>query len=205
LAHLQRRRSDLPDNALGLAERLLAARDLLFEHIDGLIPDQLQAQKTRLHGDLHLGRVIVVQNDVFFVGFAGEPRRPLAQRRAKGSPLRDVAAMIRAFDYAAEAAVRHLAATRPAAEARMTQLAEAWRRRAVEGFRAAYHRTMRGCAAYPASKSQVRKMLAFFILEKAVSEIAYDLVNRPSWVGIPIRGVLDILTRGRSGTGAQSA
>jgi maltose alpha-D-glucosyltransferase/alpha-amylase len=63
---------------------------------------------------------------------------------------------------------------------------------------------MRGCAAYPASKRQVREVLAFFILEKAVSEISYDLANRPSWVGIPIRAVLDILTKGRAGGGARS-
>jgi maltose alpha-D-glucosyltransferase/alpha-amylase len=106
LAHLQRWRSDLPDHAGNLADRLLAARDLLFERIDGLIPDQLQAQKTRLHGDFGLGKVIVVQNDLFIVDFEGDSDRPLAQRRAKSSPLRDVAGMIRSFDYAAEAAVR---------------------------------------------------------------------------------------------------
>jgi maltose alpha-D-glucosyltransferase / alpha-amylase len=202
LAQLQRGRSDLPDAARDLADRLLAARDLLFEHIDGLIPDHLQAQKTRLHGDFHLGQVIVAKNDLFIVDFEGEPARPLAQRRAKGSPLRDVAGMMRSFDYAAEAAVRHLAAARPTAEARIAQLAETWRHRAVEGFRAAYHRTMRGCAAYPASKRQVRELLAFFSLEKAVYEISYELGNRPGWVGIPIRGVLDILTKGRARAGA---
>jgi maltose alpha-D-glucosyltransferase/alpha-amylase len=205
LARLERRRSDLPEDARDLADRLLATRDQLFERIDGLMPTQLQAQKTRLHGDFHLGQVIVVQNDLFIVDFEGEPRRSLAQRRAKGSPLRDVAGMIRSFDYAAEAAVRHLAATRPAAEARMTQLADTWRQRAAEGFRAAYHRTMRGCAAYPASKRQVREMLAFFTIEKAVYEISYELANRPSWIGIPIRGVLDILTKRREGASARSA
>ena len=87
----------------------------------------------------------------------------------------------------------------------MTQLAGAWRHRAIEGFRAAYHRTMRGCAAYPASKRQAREMLAFFILEKAVYEISYELANRPNWIGIPIRGVLDIITKGREGAAALPA
>ncbi len=204
LANLERRRSALPDNALDLADQLLAVRDQLFEQIECLIPDEIVAAKTRLHGDFHLGQVIVVQNDLFIIDFEGEPARPLAQRRTKASPLRDVAGMIRSFDYAAEAAVRHLAAARPAAEARLAQLAEAWRHRAVEGFRAAYHLKMRGCASYPASKRQVRDMLAFFILEKAVYEVSYELANRPSWVGIPLRGILGILTKRREASSVLS-
>ena len=142
-------------------------------------------------------RCIVVQNDFFIIDFEGEPARPLAARRRKSSPLRDVAGMIRSFDYAAVAAVRQLAEARPAAEPRMMQLAEAWRQRAVDGFRAAYRKTMRGCAAYPASKKQAREMTAFFTLEKAVYEVSYELANRPDWVDIPLKGILGILARTR--------
>ena len=156
----------------------------MFAHIRTLLPDEIAAQKTRFHGDYHLGQVIVVQNDFFIVDFEGEPSRPLAERRAKSSPLRDVAGMIRSFDYAAVAAVRHLAETRAAAEPRMIELAESWRQRAVDGFRAAYRKTMRGCAAYPASKKQAREMTAFFTLEKAVYEVSYEMANRPSWASI---------------------
>ncbi len=158
-------------------------------------PGQVEAQKTRYHGDFHLGQVIVAQNDFFIIDFEGEPALPLASRRRKSSPLRDVAGMIRSFDYAAVAAVRQLAEARPAAEPRMTQLADAWRQRAVDGFRAAYRKTMRGCAAYPASKKQAREMTAFFILEKAVYEVSYELANRPAWVDIPLKGILGILAR----------
>jgi maltose alpha-D-glucosyltransferase/alpha-amylase len=103
--------------------------------------------------------------------------------------------MIRSFDYASFTAVRQLAEARPAAEPRMLQLAEAWRQRAVDGFRAAYRKAMRGCPGYPASKKQAREMLAFFTLEKAVYEVSYELANRPGWVDIPLRGVLEILGR----------
>jgi maltose alpha-D-glucosyltransferase/alpha-amylase len=144
-----------------------------------------------------LAHVIVVQNDFYITDFAGEPARPLGARRRKGSPLRDVAGMIRSFDYAAVAAVRQLAETRPAAQPRMAQLAEAWRQRAIDGFRAAYRRTMRGCPAYPASKRLARQMTNFFMLEKAVYEVSYELANRPDWVEIPMRGVLDVLARAR--------
>jgi maltose alpha-D-glucosyltransferase/alpha-amylase len=112
--------------------------------------------------------------------------------------------MIRSFDYAAVAAVRHLAETRPAAEPRMTQLAETWRQRAVDGLRAAYRKTMRGCPAYPASKKQAREMVAFFMLEKAVYEVGYELANRPNWVDIPLDGILAILNRRKAAASAET-
>jgi maltose alpha-D-glucosyltransferase / alpha-amylase len=136
-----------------------------------------------------------VQNDFYFIDFEGEPARPIATRRRKSSPLRDVAGMIRSFDYAAIAAVRQLGESRPAAMPRMSRLAEAWRQRAVDGFRAAYRREMRGCPAYPASKLQAKALIDFFILEKAVYEVSYELANRPSWVAIPLNGILRVVEK----------
>ena len=202
LSQLERDRHSLAPPTQALAERLHTLREELFGQICTLIPDEVSAQKTRFHGDFHLGQVIDVQHDFFIIDFEGEPARPLTVRRRKSSPLRDVAGMIRSFDYAAVAAVRHLAEARPAAEPRMTQLAEAWRQLAVDGFRAAYRKTMRGCAAYPASKKQAREMTAFFTLEKAVYEVSYELANRPSWVDIPLKGVLGILARTSGGARA---
>ena len=195
LARLERERAKLPEAARELADRLIADQDGVFRQIRMLIPDEVQAQKTRYHGDFHLGQVLVVKNDFFIIDFEGEPARPLGDRRRKSSPLRDVAGMIRSFDYASVTAVRQLAEARPAAEPRMGQLAEAWQQRAVDGFRAAYRKAMRGCAAYPTSKNQARRMLAFFTLEKAIYEVSYELANRPGWVDIPLKGVLGILTK----------
>ncbi len=195
LSKLDRERAKLPASSRDLAEQVLGLRDRLIGQVRSLIPDEVEAQKTRFHGDFHLGQVLAVKNDFFIIDFEGEPARPLADRRRKSSPLRDVAGMIRSFDYASFTAVRQLAEARPAAEPRMVQLADAWRQRAVDGFRAAYRRTMRGCSAYPVNKSQARRMLAFFMLEKAIYEVSYELANRPGWVDIPLKGVLDILEK----------
>ena len=125
-------------------------------------------------------------------------QRPEArQRRRKNSPLRDVAGMIRSFDYAATAAVRQIAESRPAAQPRVAALAESWRQRAVSGFHAAYRRAMRGSPAYPASKLQGRALVDFFTLEKAVYEVEYELANRPGWVAIPLNGILRVLAKAR--------
>ena len=154
LAKLERERARLPASAQEIVERLTVERDRLFHRIRTLIPHEAEAQKTRYHGDFHLGQVLAVKNDFFIIDFEGEPARPLADRRRKSSPLRDVAGMIRSFDYASFTAVRQLAEARPAAESRMLELAEAWRQLAVDGFRAAYRKAMRGCAAYPTSKNR---------------------------------------------------
>jgi maltose alpha-D-glucosyltransferase/alpha-amylase len=205
LTKLERERARLPSSAQELVERLIADRDRLFHLIRTLIPHEAEAQKTRYHGDFHLGQVLAVKNDFFIIDFEGEPARPLADRRRKSSPLRDVAGMIRSFDYASFTAVRQLAEARPAAEPRMLELAEAWRQRAVDGFRAAYRKAMRGCAAYPTSKIQARRMVAFFTLEKAIYEVSYELANRPGWVDIPLEGVLGILARMEGGERAAAA
>jgi len=195
LARLERGEAGLPEAARELADALIGAGPQLFRAIRSLMPDDIVATKTRYHGDFHLGQVIAVQNDFYLIDFEGEPGRPLAARRRKSSPLRDVAGMIRSFDYAATAAVRQLGETRPAAVPRMNALAEAWRQRAIDGFRAAYRRAMRGCPSYPASKLQAKALVDFFTLEKAVYEVSYELANRPGWVAIPLNGILRVVEK----------
>jgi len=204
LSALRHYRPSLSGRTGDLADQLLAAPDGLLPLIHALTPAEIVAQKTRCHGDFHLGQVMVVQNDFFITGFEGSPALPLNARRRKSSPLRDVAAMMRSFDYAAGAALRQLAESRPAAEPRMVALGDAWRQRAVDGFRAAYRKSMRGCASYPESKKQVREMTAFFTLERAVHELSYELANRPAWVEIPLQGILAILAKARASPSAAS-
>src|SRR5438874_3098803 len=195
LARLERGQAGLPEAARSLADTLTGAGPQLFRAIRALVPDEIVATKTRYHGDLHLAQVIAVQNDFYFIDFEGEPGRPLAARRRKSSPLRDVAGMIRSFDYAATAAVRELGEARPAAVPRMDMLAEAWRQRAIDGFRAAYRKAMRGCPSYPASKLQAKALIDLFTLEKAVYEVSYELANRPAWAAIPLNGILRVVEK----------
>ncbi len=184
---------DHPAHDHPLLARLGAEGERIAEAIGRLLPPAVDAVKTRYHGDYHLGQVLVVQNDFHIVDFEGEPLRPPAERRSKSSPLRDVAGMLRSFDYVAATGLRQMAALqsslRPAAES----AAAAWRSGAADAFLAGYLAEMAGCRSLPADPRVAQRLIRFFALEKALYEVEYELANRPGWVPIPVAGVLDLV------------
>jgi maltose alpha-D-glucosyltransferase/alpha-amylase len=182
----------LPEQARVHAEALLAAEATLLARIDALSALSASGLKTRLHGDFHLGQVLVAQDDVMIVDFEGEPERDVAERREKTSALVDVAGMIRSFDYAAWAALDRLGARQGTVDARVRARALAWRDRATADFLAAYWQAAAG-GFLPAEPETRSSLLDLFKIRKAAYEIGYETANRPAWVPIPVRGLLDLL------------
>jgi maltose alpha-D-glucosyltransferase/alpha-amylase len=183
------------------AEALLQQRKACMERIRKLTERPVEASKTRLHGDYHLGQVLVAQNDFYILDFEGEPARPLEQRRAKTSPLKDVAGMLRSFDYAAWSAVLMQAEFDPNSMEVVLALAERWRRSTEDAFLEAYRATIEGCISYPEDEGEARQLLELFLLEKALYEICYEAANRPGWLTIPIKGVAGLLATEDHGDG----
>jgi maltose alpha-D-glucosyltransferase/alpha-amylase len=131
------------------AEALCARRDTLLRQLSALVPERVEALMTRYHGDFHLGQVLVAENDVILIDFEGEPARPMVERRAKHSPLRDVAGMLRSFDYAAHIALGRVCADRPEDRPRLEPEAREWERRTSEVFLARYREAVTGSPGYP--------------------------------------------------------
>jgi maltokinase len=149
----------------------------------------------RIHGDLHLGQFLMSDHGWFVLDFEGEPVRPLGERRAAASPLRDVAGMVRSFHYAARTG---LAERGRDVDPELVGIADAWESRAVEAFLVGYRRTEGVGALLPSSESDLARVLRAFELDKAVYEVIYELAHRPDWVDIPasaIRRVLALTAR----------
>jgi maltose alpha-D-glucosyltransferase/alpha-amylase len=190
--------ASLPPN---ISQEVKSAVDLLFERraeLEGRI-DELGAMtpagdKIRVHGDYHLGQVMMAGGDAMIIDFEGEPGRPLEERRAKTSPMRDCAGMLRSFDYAAWVALDDASNHAPEPPAHVLAAAREWYRSAFADFLESYDAVARTSPAHPPDPATARAQLELFLLQKALYEICYEAASRPAWVTIPLRGVLDLLS-----------
>ncbi|MDQ3266268.1 MAG: phosphotransferase [Myxococcota bacterium] len=154
---------------------LLDRRDALVERAKRLDTLSPEGMKIRIHGDLHLGQVLRSQGGWLVFDFEGEPARPFSQRRAKHSPLKDVAGMLRSFSYATATLQRE-----------QTQVPPQLEQRARQAFLEGYFAAMAGSPLLPASTRQRDLMLDALELEKVLYEVRYEVNNRPDWAQIPV-------------------
>jgi maltose alpha-D-glucosyltransferase/alpha-amylase len=173
------------------AKGLLANRDGLHAALERLGRHGEGTLMTRIHGDFHLGQVLVASADAYIIDFEGEPARPLEERRRKASPLRDVAGLLRSIDYAAATAMdpKNLLASRLSPGRRQRLMA-----RLREGSEKAFREGYREAAAQLPDMGG-NTLLDFFLLEKAAYEVSYEAANRPTWLGVPVRGLARIASR----------
>ncbi len=178
------------DEARVLAEDFLArAAELTAVARDLARSAAGRALQTRVHGDFHLGQVLVTPGDATLIDFEGEPAKTMEQRRAKSSPLRDVAGMLRSFDYAAATAAAARVPGSEQATERQTELVEKFRRAAGLAFLDAYRHVLRDAPRSWVQPQAEAALLDLFLLEKAAYEIRYEAANRPAWIGIPLAGI----------------
>ena len=147
-----------------------------------------------LHGDFHLGQVLVVKDDAFILDLEGEPGRSLAERRQKVPAARDVAGMVRSIDYSTTAALANAINLTADERAILKPKLAIWRDKAAEEFLTACRQTA-DAALWPADATEARNLLDFFLIEKAFYEMEYELMNRPAWLHVPLEGTLRILAQ----------
>ncbi|MEB0076562.1 maltose alpha-D-glucosyltransferase [Pseudomonas sp. CCI3.2] len=193
---LEQHQSKLEADDQALVSGLLSQRKRVLAHIKNLAERSVGGLRLRVHGDLHLGQVLVVKGDAYLIDFEGEPARALIERRAKYSPFKDVSGVLRSFDYAAAMAVRNAQAVDTSVEAKTarqtvadTYLAQA-REAFINGYRAA---TTDMAHAWKDSAGEAAA-LELFTLEKTAYEVVYEAEHRPNWLAVPLQGLRGLLT-----------
>jgi maltose alpha-D-glucosyltransferase / alpha-amylase len=189
---LKERVSYLPDEVVEIAASVLSRRRRILDHFTSMHSNKFQTQRTRIHGDYHLGQVLRVKTDFEILDFEGEPARSLAYRRAKQSPLKDVAGMLRSFSYAAYASLINYAARHPEDVSRLEPWAQLWEHSVAAAFLRAYRETAQGAAFLPTDSADFKELLEIFLLDKALYEVLYELNARPEWVRIPLMGIMSL-------------
>ena len=196
VAALQRVAEGQSDESIAaMAQRIIARHDALKGLAGRLAASGTGALRTRVHGDFHLGQVLVVGGDAYLIDFEGEPAKSMEQRRAHSSPLRDVAGMLRSFDYAGATASSRLHSNSERLNERRETLIEQFRRNAGADFLGSYREVLEASANPWVKPDAEQSLLDLFLLEKAAYEIRYEADNRPDWIGIPLGGLDQLATR----------
>ncbi|WP_397448304.1 maltose alpha-D-glucosyltransferase [Pseudomonas sp. NA-150] len=179
-----------------LVSELLKQRKQVMAHIQALAKRSVGGLRLRVHGDLHLGQVLVVKGDAYLIDFEGEPARPLIERRAKHSPFKDVSGVLRSFDYAAAMAVRNAQSVDVSVEAvnARHQVAETYLTQAREAFINGYRTAAKDLAHAWKDDAGESAALELFTLEKTAYEVVYEARNRPNWLAVPLQGLRGLLT-----------
>jgi maltose alpha-D-glucosyltransferase/alpha-amylase len=172
---------------------LLGRRREVINSFRGLAATQTPLARTRVHGDYHLGQVLRTKADFLILDFEGEPARPLAERRQKQSPLKDVAGMLRSFSYAAFSGLAKHTTRRPEDHEQMEPWAKLWISAVSGEFLRSYKAAMGDSSIIPVDGDDFQLVLNAYVLDKALYELGYELNNRPDWVRIPLTGILSLL------------
>src|SRR5438552_7213313 len=190
-ALLQKRLPGLPEAFQAEAKEVLAAEQKILAQEQRILDQRSAASKIRIHGDYHLGQALYTGKDFVILDFEGEPARPLSERKLKRSALRDVAGMMRSFQYAAYSALWQ-PATRAEDVPFLERWADLWYRQMSSTFPQSYLRTASGAMFVPQNSQDLQILLEDYLLHNSLYEIGYELNNRPDWVIIPIRGIKHI-------------
>jgi len=179
----------LPENVTVDRQRLDELETALRARLAALAKRSVTATSTRYHGDYHLGQVLLTAGDFVIVDLEGEPGRDFDERREKVPPLKDVAGMLRSFDYARRVAARSAGAERQIDRAELDVMLEDWLTATRDAFLDEYRFAMEGCTAYPQDPQDVATLLELGTIEKLLYEVRYELRNRPDWLAVPLNAL----------------
>ncbi|CAL79480.1 putative trehalose synthase (Maltose alpha-D-glucosyltransferase)(treS-like) [Bradyrhizobium sp. ORS 278] len=194
VASLSERHDHLKDPERGLADQVLARRSELSERLGHLLPYQMDGCDIRVHGDFHLGQILIVRDDIVIIDFDGDEGLPLAERWRKAPPARDIAGFLRSIDCSVRVALERALRASPDDHGRLAAALTEWRDRAIAAFLAGYHEVKATEPLWPENSRSAEALLNFFLLEKALGALEYDLAHRPDWLRVALGNLLRVLS-----------
>jgi trehalose synthase-fused probable maltokinase len=176
-----------------LAWDFMEAKELIDEFLEEILKKDLQSLRTRIHGDYHLGQILATENDFIIIDFEGEPESSINERKIKHSPLKDVAGMIRSFHYAISSKFQSEAPASAEHNIRKAKAADRWYGLIQRIFLEKYIQTFGHPHPLFKNNNEINFLLLVYLLEKAVYELGYEVNYRPSWVKIPLKGIVEVI------------
>ena len=183
----------LSDDQVELASQVLSYRRRVARRMERVTETLPQAVRIRIHGDYHLGQVLRVGQEFVITDFEGDPAQPLAERRAKHPPLKDVAGMLRSFARAARIALQSHVARRPEDPERLEPWTRIWQQSVSAEFLRGYGRAAGGASILPVMPEETSQLLEAYLLQHLLCELRFELDHRPAYVGVPLRGIVELL------------
>lgn len=185
---LSKKLESLPADAQILARKVLERKDLIINFILGFDEEQLRSLRIRIHGDYHLGQILIQDKDFFILDYEGEPESTIRDRKVKQSPLKDVAGLLRSFHYAIHAVQKEKNLREPKVHQAGQRLYQY-----ISGvFLKTYFKIAFREQLDIGYRKEIGYLLQYFLLEKAIYELGYELNGRPHWAIIPLEGIIDI-------------
>jgi maltose alpha-D-glucosyltransferase/alpha-amylase len=179
--------------ALDLAQQFLENKKLIRKHFIDFDWTKMKSERIRIHGDYHLGQVLVNDDDFYLLDFEGEPESTIRDRKVKQPPLKDVAGMFRSFHYAIYATIFNNADKYPFEQEELFKAGELLFKYMVGTFLETYTEKAQAGNLNIGYTHEIEFLLKYCLLEKAVYELGYELNSRPRWAVIPLRGIQSIL------------
>jgi maltose alpha-D-glucosyltransferase/alpha-amylase len=183
----------LPENDREPAAQLLRQRSQLLRQIRRLGAGSAAIQKTRIHGDLQLGKLLLTGKDFAIIDFEGERAWTYENRRAKHLALRDVACMLRSLDHARIVALQRATADRSDQQSALARDLGQWHKASQRTFLSAYRAALGDAVCWPADRGDATRLLTLFEIEKEILQLRHELEHRPERAGVPVAGLLGLL------------
>jgi len=183
----------LEGEALELAKEFLDKKKEIREHFLNFNWTRMKSERIRIHGDYHLGQVLVDHDDFYLLDFEGEPESTIQDRKVKQPPLKDVAGMFRSFHYAIYSTIFNNDGSFSTSQEDMFDAGEVLYKYMIGVFMETYVHKVQSENLNIGYKQEIEFLLDYCLLEKAVYELGYELNSRPRWTIIPLRGISSIL------------